>query len=102
MKEIVTYDEYRDAFKQERSVILFGKEDCIHCSIVKNCIKSIEKNYPLVNFYYTIDFDFANARSINHYPELVFYNNGSECGRLAGSEHVNKLKELINIWILKL
>lgn len=101
MKEIKTREELRDAENQASSVVMFGKEDCLHCSIVRTCIESVEKHYPLIGFHFTESRELSNARNIDAYPVLVFYENGIEQGRLIGSSHIHKIKELLNLWILK-
>lgn len=101
MKEIKTREELREAANQARSVVMFGKEDCLHCSIVRTCVESVEKYYPLLGFHFTESRELSNVRNIDAYPVLVFYENGIEQGRLIGSNHINKIKELLNLWILK-
>lgn len=101
MKEIKTREELREAANQARSVVMFSKADCLHCSIVRTCVESVEKYYPLLGFHFTESRELSNARNIDTYPVLVFYENGIEQGRLIGSNHAHKIKELLNLWILK-
>lgn len=101
MKEIKTREELLEATNQAYSVVMFGKEDCLHCSIVLTCVESVEKNYPLLGFHFTESLELSNARNIDAYPVLVFYENGIEQGRMIGSNHIHKIKELLNLWILK-
>lgn len=101
MKEIKTHEELQTALDQSRSIIMFGKEDCLHCTIVKNGVGSIVQNYPLIGFYYTKNRDFATARNISAFPVLIFYENGSEQFRITGSSHIHKIRDFINLWIVK-
>lgn len=101
MKEIKTREELKNGMNQRHSVIMFGKEDCLHCSIVRTCIEDVEKHFPLVGFYFTENRDFSNERNIDAFPVLVFYENGIEQGKLIGSNHITKIREMLNLWFLK-
>ena len=101
MKEIKTREELREAANQARSVVMFGKADCLHCSIVRTCIESIEKQYPLIDFCFTENKEFASARNIDAFPVLVFFENGIEQGSLVGSSHITILKDMLNLWFKK-
>lgn len=87
--------------EKSRTVVLFGKKDCLQCSIVETAIESIEKGYPLVSFGFTTDRDIAEKRHIDAYPVLVFYENGTEIGRLIGSGKIGRLKDILNLWFRK-
>lgn len=101
MKEIKTQEDLKNALNSSRSVVMYGKPDCLHCTIVRNCIESIEKQYPLINFHFTEDRDIANRYGFDAFPVLVFYENGCEQGRLIGSSKIIHIKEMLNIWFLK-
>lgn len=99
MEEIKTREELKKTTNLGRCIILFSKPDCIHCTIAKNCIESIEHKYPQIGFYYTEKTDFASARNINSFPVLIFYENGAEKGRLLGSSQIHKIRGIVNLWI---
>ena len=99
MKEIKTREELKGAINKTSSVVMFGKENCLHCSIVQNCVESVEKHYPNIGFYYTDNNELSSSRNINAFPVLVFYENGAEKCRITGSGHIHKIKEIINLWI---
>lgn len=101
MKEIKTHEELRESTNQSRSVVLFSKEDCIHCTIVKNYIESIEKEYPLIGFYFTKNRISFDGEKFDTFPVLVFYEKYAEQGRLVGSNHITHLREILNLWFKK-
>lgn len=101
MKEIKSKEDIKEALRRGRSVIMFGKYDCLHCTIVRNCIESVERHYPLIDFYFTEDRQMADARHIDGYPVTIFYEHGIEQGRLIGSGKINILRDLFNLWFKK-
>ena len=101
MKEIKTREELKEALNKTRSVVMFGKADCLHCTIVRNCIKSVEKHFPLIDFYFTENRDFSNARNISSFPVVVFYENGIEQGTMVGSNHITLIRDILNLWFKK-
>lgn len=101
MKEIKSKTEAFEALKKEHSVVLFAQENCLHCNVVENSILNIEKKYPLICFYKTEDKLLFDAY-VDSFPTLVFYENGAEVGRVIGSGSIHKLKEMLNLWIVKL
>lgn len=101
MKEIKTRESLKEALNGGRSVVMFGKSDCLHCTIVRNCVESVEKNYHLIGFYYTENREFSVARNIVAFPVLIFYENGAEQFRVTGSGHIHKIMDIINLWIIK-
>ena len=102
MKEIKTILEAKEALMRYRSVVLFAKENCIHCSCMKNCIIDIEKQYPLIGFYETKNNSICISDGISEYPTVVFYEDGFEQVRITGSDNMLKIKEMLNLWIVKL
>lgn len=87
--------------KSQRAVVVFGKKDCIHCSIVETVIDGIEKQYPLVSFGFTTDRAIADRRHIEAYPVIAFYENGVIQGTLHGSGKITFIKDMLNIWFAK-
>ena len=101
MKEIKTREELKESLRKPKSVVIFSKHDCLHCTIMRNCIESIERHFPLIDFYYTEVREFADARHIDAYPVTTLYEHGSEIARLVGSKFATKVREVFNLWFLK-
>ena len=101
MNKIKSHQDLKKAVKSTRSVIMFSKPDCLHCSIVKTAIVSVEQQFPLIDFHYTEDLGFAKELNIDAFPVLVFYEKGNEQGRLIGSGKVHLLKHIFNLWFFK-
>ena len=84
-----------------RAVVVFGKQDCLHCSIVETVIESMGKDYPLIAFGFTTERDLAEKRHIEAYPVIAFYENGNIIGTLHGSGKIIHIKSMLDIWFLK-
>ena len=101
-KTITTENELKEFLNENyKAVVVFGKKDCIHCSIVETVIEGIQKEYPLVAFGFTTERDLAEKRHIEAYPVIAFYENGTIQGTLHGSSKIVHIKEMLNIWFLK-
>lgn len=99
---ITTEKELRDFLRNKpRAVVLYGKDNCLHCSIVESVLGDVEKHYPLIAFGYTNSTALADKLHINAYPVLIFYENGAEQGRLIGSGKITFIKDMLNIWFKK-
>lgn len=101
MVEIKERDDIKDVLKKNRSIILYGKDDCIHCTIVHKCVEELEEKYPLISFYHTNDKSIAEKHNVTAFPTIVFFENGNEQGRLVGSSKITLLKEILNLWFYK-
>lgn len=101
-KTINTENELKEFInKSQRAVVVFGKKDCLHCSIVETVIEGIQKDYPLIAFGFTTEKSLAERRHIEAYPVIAFYENGTIQGTLHGSSKIVHIKEMLNIWFLK-
>ena len=101
-KTITTETELKEFInRNQRAVVVFGKKDCLHCSIVETVIDGIEKQYPLVSFGFTTDRDIADKRHVEAYPVIAFYENGTILGTLHGSGKITFIKDMLNIWFAK-
>lgn len=101
-KTINTETELKEFInKSQRAVVVFGKKDCLHCSIVETVIEGIEKQYPLVAFGFTTEREIAEKRHIEAYPVVAFYENGTIQGTLHGSGKITFIKDMLNIWFAK-
>lgn len=101
-KTITTETELKEFInKNQRAAVVFGKKDCIHCSIVETVIESIEKDYPLIAFGFTTEKAIADRRHIEGYPVIAFYENGNIMGTLHGSGKITFIKDMLNIWFAK-
>ena len=99
---INTEQELRDFLRgKKRAVVVFGKKDCLHCSIVETVIDGIEKQYPLIAFGFTTENALAERRHIEAYPVIAFYENGTIQGTLHGSGKITFIKDMLNIWFKK-
>lgn len=101
-KTITTETELKEFInRNQRAVVVFGKKDCLHCSIVETVIGGIQKEYPLVSFGFTTDRAIAEKRHIEAYPVIAFYENGVIQGTLHGSGKITLIKNMLNMWFLK-
>ena len=101
-KTITTETELKEFInKNQRAVVVFGKKDCLHCSIVETVIEGIQKEYPLIAFGFTTERDLAEKRHIEAYPVVAFYENGNIMGTLHGSGKIVYIKDMLNIWFKK-
>ena len=101
-KTITTENELKEFLNgNHRAVVVFGKKDCLHCSIVETVIESIEKVYPLIAFGFTTENALAERRHIEAYPVIAFYENGNVIGTLHGSGKIIHIKSMLDIWFLK-
>jgi len=101
-KTITTETELKEFInRNQRAVVVFGKKDCLHCSIVETVIDGIEKQYPLVSFGFTTERTIADRRHIEAYPVMAFYENGTIQGTLHGSGKITLIKDMLNIWFKK-
>lgn len=101
MKETKTREELKEALRKQKSVVMFGKKDCLHCSIVETVIEGIEKQYPLIAFGFTTETVLAERRHIEAYPVIAFYENGVIQGTLHGSGKITLIKNMLNMWFIK-
>lgn len=101
MKEIKTREELQQALRTQKSVVMYGKPDCIHCNIVRTAIESIERHFPLVDFFFTEEKMFSKERYVDAFPVTIFYENGNEQGRLAGSGKVHLIRKMLDLWFFK-
>lgn len=103
-KTITTETELKEFInRNQRAVVVFGKKDCLLCSIVETVIDDIEKQYPLVAFGFTTDREIADKHHIEAYPVMAFYENGNIMGTLVlmqEARQINVEPPLFNI-ILK-
>ena len=101
-KTLNTENELKEFLNgNHRAVVVFGKKDCLHCSIVETVIESIEKGYPLIAFGFTTENALAKRRHIEAYPVIAFYENGNVIGTLHGSGKIIHIKSMLDIWFLK-
>lgn len=101
-KTINTENELKEFInKSQRAVVVFGKKDCLHCSIVETVIEGIQKDYPLIAFGFTTEKSLAERRHIEAYPVIAFYENGNIMGTLHGSGKITFIKDMLNIWFAK-
>lgn len=101
-KTIKTETELKEFInRNQRAVVIFGKKDCLHCSIVETVIDGIEKQYPLISFGFTTEMEIADRRHIEAYPVMAFYENGTIQGTLHGSSKIVHIKDMLNIWFKK-
>lgn len=99
---INTEQELRDFLRgKQRAVVVYGKKDCLHCSIVETVIEGIAKEYPLIDFGFTTEKTLADARHIEAFPVAAFYENGNIMGTLHGSGKITFIKDMLNIWFAK-
>lgn len=101
MKEIITREELKEALRKPKTVVMYGKPDCLHCTIMRNCIEGVVRHFPLIDFYYTEVSEFADSRHIDAFPVTILYENGSEIARLVGSRFATKVRDIFNLWFLK-
>ena len=101
MKEIKTREELKEAFRKPKSVVMFGKHDCLHCTIMSNCIQSVERHFPLIDFYFTDVKEFSDERHIDAFPVTYLNENGSVMATLVGSKYATRVRDIFSLWFLK-
>lgn len=99
MNRIDTEQDLREALKQDRCCVIFGKDNCLHCSIAKNVAESMEKAFSEVCFHCTDNTELAKANHVEAYPTVCFYENGLKFATVIGSDHLSFLKYILAMWL---
>lgn len=101
-KTIDNEKELRDFINSNmKAAVMFGKKDCIHCTIAKKCIEEVEESFPDIGFCITEERELSEMRHINAFPVIVLYKNGTEQGRLCGTDNIAYLKNILSLMTIK-
>lgn len=83
--------------KNVRCMVLFGRRDCLHCSIMETIMDNIRDEYPTIEFGYIVDDgSVGDGYGVMQYPTIVFFECGHVLGSLVGSERCGSLKSIVN------
>ncbi|MGB8001885.1 MAG: thioredoxin family protein [Anaerobacillus sp.] len=96
MKKFEKHEEYLEAIKEGKSVLLFSADWCPDCRVIEPFLPELEKEYSDMAFYY-VDRDdhieLCQEMDVFGIPSLVAFNNGEETGRFVSK--LRKTKEEI-------
>lgn len=101
MNRIETKEELKEALKSAKCCIIYGKPDCLHCTIVRTAVDGIIRHFPLISFFYTENTEICGVRPFDGYPVTALYENGYLIGTMEGSGHIGKIREILNLWFRK-
>ncbi|MBN8209506.1 thioredoxin family protein [Bacillus sp. NTK071] len=91
MKKFEKHEEYLEAIKEGKSVLLFSADWCPDCRIIEPFLPELEKKYSELDFYY-VDrddhIDLCQEMDVFGIPSFVAYEDGEETGRF-----VSKLRK---------
>ncbi|TKD67971.1 thioredoxin family protein [Pseudalkalibacillus hwajinpoensis] len=91
MKKFEKHEEYLEAIKEGKSVLLFSADWCPDCRIIEPFLPELEKKYSELDFYY-VDrddhIDLCQQMDVFGIPSFVAYQDGEETGRF-----VSKLRK---------
>ena len=87
-----------EEINKTNSIVKIGTEFCGPCKVVEGNLKTIEADYPDLEFY-LVDAeeaeDLVEELGIRNVPTLIHYKDGIEVGRSVGMRTVEQLKEFI-------
>lgn len=101
MEDIKNNQELKNAQRKTRTLVMFGKPDCLHCAIALTFVECLEKKFPLINFYKTDDTKLAEEICAKGFPVLCAYENGNLIATIHGSGHLEHLEDHLNLWFRK-
>lgn len=91
MKKFEKHEEYLEAIKEGKSVLLFSADWCPDCRVIEPFLPELEKKYSELDFYY-VDrddhIDLCQEMDVFGIPSFVAFQDGEETGRF-----VSKLRK---------
>ena len=82
----------------DKAVVMFGKSDCVHCSIAESVMDDVRGDFPQIAFAYVEDTHVALAEGVKSFPTTRFYEGGSHIADLIGSLKIGHIRELLEIF----
>ncbi|WP_273851093.1 thioredoxin family protein [Guptibacillus spartinae] len=93
MKKFEKYEEYLNAIKEGKSVLLFSADWCPDCRIIEPFLPELEKEYNEIDFYY-VDRDehieLCQEMDVFGIPSFVAFKDGEETGRFVSKMRKSK------------
>lgn len=93
MKKFVNHEEYLQAIKEGKSVLLFSADWCPDCRVIEPFLPELEEKYSELDFYY-VDRDdhieLCQEMDVFGIPSLVAFNEGEETGRFVSKMRKSK------------
>lgn len=84
MKKFEKHEEYLEAIKEGKSVLLFSADWCPDCRIIEPFLPELEEKYSELDFYY-VDrddhIDLCQEMDVFGIPSFVAFQDGEETGR---------------------
>lgn len=93
MKKFEKHEEYLNAIKEGKSVLLFSADWCPDCRIIEPFLPELEKEYNEIDFYY-VDRDehieLCQEMDVFGIPSFVAFKDGEETGRFVSKMRKSK------------
>ncbi|WP_273832520.1 thioredoxin family protein [Guptibacillus sedimenti] len=93
MKKFEKHEEYLEAIKEGKSVLLFSADWCPDCRVIEPFLPELEKEYSDMDFYY-VDRDdhieLCQEMDIFGIPSFVAFKDGEETGRFVSKMRKSK------------
>ena len=93
MKKFEKHEEYLEAIKEGKSVLLFSADWCPDCRVIEPFIPELEEEYSEMDFYY-VDRDdhieLCQEMDIFGIPSFVAFKDGEETGRFVSKMRKSK------------
>ncbi|MCA0992378.1 thiol reductase thioredoxin [Bacillus hwajinpoensis] len=93
MKKFEKHEEYLEAIKEGKSVLLFSADWCPDCRVIEPFLPELEKEYSEMDFYY-VDRDdhieLCQEMDIFGIPSFVAFKDGEETGRFVSKMRKSK------------
>ncbi|KMM37354.1 thioredoxin family protein [Guptibacillus hwajinpoensis] len=84
MKKFEKHEEYLEAIKEGKSVLLFSADWCPDCRVIEPFLPELEEKYSELDFYY-VDrddhIDLCQEMDVFGIPSFVAFQDGEESGR---------------------
>jgi len=93
MKKFEKHEEYLEAIKEGKSVLLFSADWCPDCRVIEPFLPELEKEYSEMDFYY-VDRDdhieLCQEMDIFGIPSFIAFKDGEETGRFVSKMRKSK------------
>ncbi|QHA92920.1 thioredoxin family protein [Bacillus sp. N1-1] len=93
MKKFEKHEEYLEAIKEGKSVLLFSADWCPDCRVIEPFLPELEEEYSEMDFYY-VDRDdhieLCQEMDIFGIPSFVAFKDGEETGRFVSKMRKSK------------
>ncbi|WP_226656225.1 thioredoxin family protein [Pseudalkalibacillus hwajinpoensis] len=93
MKKFEKHEDYLNAIKEGKSVLLFSADWCPDCRVIEPFLPELEEEYHEVDFYY-VDRDehieLCQEMDVFGIPSFVAFKDGEETGRFVSKMRKSK------------